>query len=213
MKVQTIASGSKGNSTFIVEKTTGILIDCGISKKQLTYRLKEIGYTIDDIDYVHLTHDHTDHNKNIHIFDKEMVYTAKGNIEDLDENHELIPYTSHTFGDIEVYVLRVSHDATNPIGFIFKSDETLLYMTDTGYVSQKNKELIHNLNYYIIESNHDIGMLMATRRPFSLKNRIMGDTGHLNNDAKNAEKNLKTNTAIQCTRAAHMRERSLIQLP
>lgn len=182
MEYHVLASGSKGNCTFIVEKTTGILIDCGISKKQLTYRLKEIGYTIDDIDYVLLTHDHTDHNKNIHIFDKEMVYTAKGNIADLDEDHELIPYTSYTFGDIEVYVLRVSHDATNPIGFIFSGDETLLYMTDTGYVSQKNKELIHNLNYYIIESNHDIGMLMATRRPFSLKNRIMGDTGHLNNE-------------------------------
>ena len=56
MEYHVLASGSKGNSTFIVEKTTGILIDCGISKKQLTYRLKEIGYTIDDIDYVLLTH-------------------------------------------------------------------------------------------------------------------------------------------------------------
>ena len=100
MEYHVLASGSKGNSTFIVEKTTGILIDCGISKKQLTYRLKEIGYTIDDIDYVLLTHDHTDHNKNIHIFDKEMVYTAKGKIAYLDEDHELIPYTSYTFGDI-----------------------------------------------------------------------------------------------------------------
>ena len=158
MEYHVLASGSKGNSTFIVEKTTGILIDCGISKKQLVYRLKEIGYTIDDIDYVLLTHDHTDHNKNIHIFDKEIVYTAKGNIEDLDEDHELIPYTSYTFDDINVYVLRLSHDAANPIGFIFKGNETLLYMTDTGYVSQKNKELNHNLNYNIIESNHDIGM-------------------------------------------------------
>ncbi|WP_444195535.1 MBL fold metallo-hydrolase, partial [Catenibacterium sp.] len=131
MEYHVLASGSKGNSTFIVEKTTGILIDCGISKKQLVYRLKEIGYTIDDIDYVLLTHDHTDHNKNIHIFDKEIVYTAKGNIEDLDEDHELVPYTSYTFGDIDVYVLRLSHDATNPIGFIFIGDETLLYMTDT----------------------------------------------------------------------------------
>ena len=101
MEYHVLASGSKGNSTFIVEKTTGILIDCGISKKQLVYRLKEIGYTIDDIDYVLLTHDHADHNKNIHIFDKEMVYTAKGNIADLDEDHELVPYTSYTFGDIE----------------------------------------------------------------------------------------------------------------
>ena len=55
MEYHVLASGSKGNSTFIVEKTTGILIDCGISKKQLVYRLKEIGYTIDDIDYVLLT--------------------------------------------------------------------------------------------------------------------------------------------------------------
>ena len=113
MEYHVLASGSKGNSTFIVEKTTGILIDCGISKKQLTYRLKEIGYTIDDIDYVLLTHDHTDHNKNIHIFDKEMVYTAKGNIADLDEDHELIPYTSYTFGENtkEIVLAHLSQDA------------------------------------------------------------------------------------------------------
>ena len=55
-------------------------------------------------------------------------------------------------------------------------------MTDTGYVSQRNRDLIHDLNYYIIESNHDIGMLMNTRRPLVLKNRILGDTGHLNNE-------------------------------
>ena len=57
---------------------------------------------------------------------KRWYIPQKGNIADLDEDHELIPYTSYTFGDIEVYVLRVSHDATNPIGFIFSGDETLL---------------------------------------------------------------------------------------
>ena len=182
MEYHVLASGSKGNSTFIVEKSTGILIDCGISRKQLNYRLKEIGYCPEDIDYVLLTHDHFDHSKNIHTFDKSIVYTAKGNLPELDEDHELTPYESYTFGDIVVDVLRISHDATNPIAFLFKGEESLLYMTDTGYVSKKNKDLIHNLNYYIIEANHDIGMLMATRRPFSLKNRIMGDTGHLNNE-------------------------------
>ena len=55
-------------------------------------------------------------------------------------------------------------------------------MTDTGYVSQKNRQYLHNLNYYIIESNHDIEMLMATKRPFFLKQRIQSDTGHLNNE-------------------------------
>lgn len=182
MEYHVLASGSKGNSTFVVEKSTGILIDCGISRKQLNYRLKEIGYTPEDIDYVLLTHDHYDHSKNIHTFDKKIIYTAKGNLPDLDEDHELEPYESYQMGDISVCVLRISHDATNPVAFILKGEESLLYMTDTGYVSQKNKELIHDLNYYIIEANHDIGMLMATRRPFVLKNRIMGDTGHLNNE-------------------------------
>ena len=182
MEYHVLASGSKGNSTFVVEKSTGILIDCGISRKQLNYRLKEIGYTPKDIDYVLLTHDHYDHSKNIHTFDKKIIYTAKGNLPDLDEDHELEPYESYQFGDINVFVLRISHDATNPVAFILKGEESLLYMTDTGYVSQKNKELIHDLNYYIIEANHDIGILMATRRPFVLKNRIMGDTGHLNNE-------------------------------
>lgn len=182
MEYFVLASGSKGNSTFVVEKSTGILIDCGISRKQLNYRLKEIGYAPEDIDYVLLTHDHYDHSKNIHTFDKKIVYTAKGNLPDLDEDHELVPYEDYRFGDINVSVLRISHDATNPIAFILKGEESLLYMTDTGYVSQKNKDLIHDLNYYIIEANHDIGMLMATRRPYVLKNRIMGDTGHLNNE-------------------------------
>ena len=69
------------------------------------------------------------------------------------------------------------------LGFVIKGkDETILYMTDTGYVSQKNMEYIKNLDYYIFESNHDIEMLMNTRRPLFLKNRIFGDKGHLNNE-------------------------------
>ena len=60
--------------------------------------------------------------------------------------------------------------------------ETILYMTDTGYVSQKNMKYIDNLDYYIFESNHDVEMLMATKRPLFLKNRIYGDEGHLNNE-------------------------------
>lgn len=183
MEFHVLASGSKGNATFIYENNTGILIDCGITKKQLLYKLKELGFQEENITYVFLTHDHYDHNKNIHIFDQDMVYTAKKNIKDLDEYHTLIPYTSRTFGDFEVFVLRTSHDASDPIGFIFQTNkESLLYMTDTGYVSQKNRKYIHDLNYYIIESNHDIEMLMNTKRPMFLKNRILNDKGHLNNE-------------------------------
>lgn len=181
MEFHVLASGSKGNATFIYENQTGILIDCGISKKQLLYRLKEVGFCEEDIDYVFLTHDHYDHNKNIHVFGNDKIYSSKGNIKNLDEEHILIPYIHRMFKNIDVFVLRTSHDASDPIGFIFKGKETLLYMTDTGYVSQKNRQYMKNLNYYIIESNHDIEMLMATNRPVFLKNRILNDKGHLDN--------------------------------
>ena len=147
MEYHVLASGSKGNSIFIYDQGNGLLIDCGISKRQLYTKLNQLRFHESDIHHVLLTHDHIDHNKNI------------------------------------ITPLPLSHDATSPLGFVIKGkDETILYMTDTGYVSQKNMEYIKNLDYYIFESNHDIEMLMNTRRPLFLKNRIFGDKGHLNNE-------------------------------
>lgn len=182
MEFHVLASGSKGNATFVYEDGCGILIDCGITRKQLLFKLKNLGFSESDIQYVFLTHDHYDHNKNIHIFDKDIVFSAKKNIADLDEYHTLVPYVHRQFGKFDVLTLRTSHDASDPIGFVLTTNETLLYMTDTGYVSQKNRKYMQNLDYYIIESNHDIEMLMATKRPLFLKNRILNDVGHLNNE-------------------------------
>ena len=172
MEFHILASGSKGNATFIYDQQCGILIDCGITRKQLLFKLNQLGFQENDITYVFLTHDHYDHNKNIHIFDAGKIYSAKKNIKDLDEYHTLVPYTHRQFGVFDVFTLRTSHDG----------QEQLLYMTDTGYVSQKNRQFMKNLDYYIIESNHDIEMLMATKRPMFLKNRILNDMGHLNNE-------------------------------
>lgn len=182
MEFHVLASGSKGNATFIYEDGCGILIDCGIARKQLLFKLKKLGFSETDITYVFLTHDHYDHNKNIHIFNQDIVFTSRNNIDDIDDYHTLIPYEHRQFGIFDVLTLKTSHDASDPIGFIFSTQETLLYMTDTGYVSQKNRKYMHNLDYYIIESNHDIEMLMNTKRPLFLKNRILNDKGHLNNE-------------------------------
>jgi len=182
MEFHVLASGSKGNATFVYENGCGILIDCGITRKQLLFKLSSLGFNESNIQYVLLTHDHYDHNKNIHIFDSDIVFSAEKNIPGIDDYHTLIPYTHRQFGVFDVFTLRTSHDASDPIGFIFTTNETLLYLTDTGYVSQKNRQYIHNLNYYIIESNHDIEMLMNTKRPMFLKNRVLSDKGHLNNE-------------------------------
>lgn len=183
MEFHVLASGSKGNATFVYENHCGILIDCGITRKQLLYKLNSLGFDENDITYVFLTHDHYDHNKNIHIFDQDKVFSAPKNIPGLDEYHSLVPYTHRQFDQFDVLTLRTSHDASDPIGFVISTkEESLLYLTDTGYVSMKNRQYMKNLDYYIIESNHDIEMLMATKRPMFLKNRILNDVGHLNNE-------------------------------
>lgn len=182
MEYHVLASGSKGNSVFIFDQGEGILIDCGISRKQLLYRLSTVGFTEENINHVLLTHDHYDHNKNISIFDQQMVYCGKGCIKGICESQELQPYQEVMLGHYHITPLSISHDATSPLAFsIMGEKESLLYMTDTGYVSQKNMQLMENHHYYIMESNHDIEMLMKTSRPIFLKNRILGDQGHLNN--------------------------------
>ena len=99
-----------------------------------------------------------------------------------DANHNIYPYQPFILGHLNVTPLSTSHDAKGNMAFLFQSkQESLLYMTDTGYVLQKNLNYMKDINYYIFESNHDVEMLMATRRPLFLKRRIYGDLGHLNN--------------------------------
>ena len=182
MEFHVLASGSKGNATFVYSDGCGILIDCGISRKQLLFRLESLGFNEKNINYVLLTHDHYDHNKNIHLFD-DILYTTIGNVEYISDEHTLTPYKDITLGNFNILPLRTSHDASDPIGFVIESNnETLVYMTDTGYVNNKNKHYMKDKDYYIIEANHDIEMLMNTRRPLFLKNRILSDKGHLNNE-------------------------------
>lgn len=183
MEFHVLASGSKGNSTFIFDHGVGILIDCGITRKQLMFKLKNLGFNESNIDIVLLTHDHYDHNKNINIFDTKICFCGKGCISGIDDSHILRPYQEIELSGYKILPLSISHDATSPLAFVIEGiEESILYMTDTGYVSQKNRRYLQNLHYYIIESNHDIEMLMATKRPFFLKQRIQSDTGHLNNE-------------------------------
>lgn len=183
MEFHILASGSKGNSTFIYDNGVGILIDCGIARKQLLYKLGNLDFQESNINYVLLTHDHYDHNKNISIFDQRICFCGKGCIKGIDSSHEIKPYKSFQLAHFEIMPLSISHDATSPLAFIITGvNESILYMTDTGYVSQKNRKYLNNLDYYIIESNHDVEMLMATKRPYFLKQRIHGDLGHLNNE-------------------------------
>ncbi len=182
MKFYIIASGSKGNATLVADHDSVLLIDMGITLKKLKDGLSSTPYRFEDIRAVLFTHDHSDHLAGKDFFSLEQRYAAKGTCETLPE-HELKVYTTYDIEGFKVTVLPTSHDAVNPVGFVFeKKNEKLVYMTDTGYISERNLTYMKNAQYYIVESNHNIKMLLKTNRPYDLIQRILGDYGHLSNE-------------------------------
>ena len=185
MKYATISSGSKGNSILIYTENTNILIDCGISKKKLVAGLATCGLGIEKIDKLLITHGHSDHIKGIRFIPKEKWMASNQVLEEeLDEDQYFEPYIPFEVGDFVVTPLPLSHDSINTTGFILTAGgETLVYIADTGYISEKVMKLIHGADYYLMEANHDTKMLYTSSRPVYLIKRIHSDHGHLDNIA------------------------------
>ena len=177
-----IASGSKGNATVVVSNKTVLLIDMGVTLTRLEEGLGEINLTISDINGALFTHNHTDHISGIKFLSPKNMYALQGTLPSSLSNVVCLnqPFT---IGDFEITPIETSHDATNPCAYLIKDKEsTLFYMTDTGVFVEETLPLVKDPTYLIIESNHDIKMLLHTNRPFELKNRIMSDKGHLCNE-------------------------------
>lgn len=183
MKIVVIESGSKGNATLILDEGRLLLIDMGITLTSLKKGLERIGKTLLDIDALLLTHSHTDHTKGIQYLDPLPIYCSRGTYEGLNVNY-VKPYEKFLVEHFIITPIEASHDAEGTLGFIIKNkNEKLVYLTDTGMISDKSMSKMKNADYYIIESNHNIKKLHQTNRPASLKLRILSDTGHLSNEA------------------------------
>ena len=177
-----IASGSKGNATIVVSNKTVLLIDMGITLTRLEEGLAEINLTKKDITGALFTHNHTDHISGIKFLSPKIMYALEGTLPSSLSNKVAInkPFE---IGDFTITPIETSHDAINPCAYLIKDkDSSLFYMTDTGVFVEETLPLIKDPTYLIIESNHDIRMLLNTNRPFELKNRIMSDHGHLCNE-------------------------------
>ena len=190
MEALILGSGSKGNSTLLITDSKKILIDVGFSYPKTKMILESHGYNLDDIDFILVTHEHKDHiaglasivkHKKIPVFIPTQMFKAINKVVDR-EYLELIDEETFQIDDLKIRFLHISHDALYPVGFIIEDSETLLYMTDTGYISKKNLSYMKNKNIYIIESNHDPKMLMDGPYPYVLKQRVVSDTGHLSNE-------------------------------
>ena len=177
-----VNSGSKGNATLVFSKEALILIDMGIAVYTLEDELAKFNKKIEDIDAVFITHNHTDHIKSIKTFSPKKLYALKGTIPGSLSN-VIKPFEKVQIKDFEVFAFPTSHDASNPCGYFIKDkSSTLVYMTDTGVYLSSNTEYIHNPDYLIIESNHDISMELHAHRPMELIQRVLSEHGHLCNE-------------------------------
>ena len=187
MRVKVLSSGSKGNTTYIECNNTKIIIDMGNSCKYVNDKLKGIGIDGSKIDAILITHTHVDHIKGLEVFCNKfnpLVYITKGMINDLSylSNYKVIDKDRFNIGDIMVSVIKTSHDAPDSVGYVIEGDNGgVVYVTDTGYINRRYFDILSNREVYIMESNHDIEMLNNGRYPFKLRQRILGDKGHLSN--------------------------------
>lgn len=186
MKVCVLASGSKGNSTYIEANNHKILIDVGITCKDLESRLNEIGVNINDIDTLLITHSHSDHVKGLPVFYKKVkptIYMSDKTYKDINMAIDYISIKDEfMIDDIDVMTVTMSHDV-DCHGYIIEYDgKSIVYITDTGYVNEKYYEILKDRTIYIFESNHDIDMNMHSKKPKIYRERVVGDYGHLSNN-------------------------------
>ena len=182
MKILVIESGSKGNATLVIDKGRVLLIDMGINLCTLKEALTNEGMNLYNINAMLLTHEHSDHTSGIKYLPPLDIYCTAETYE--SENiHPIIPYEKFKIEHFEITPVSTSHDVKNPIGFVIKNEsEKLVYLTDTGKVLSRTLAKIKNADYYVIESNHDVEMLLNTNRPYFLKKRILSNNGHLSNE-------------------------------
>lgn len=190
MKFSVLASGSKGNSTYVETKNRKYLIDLGTSCHYVEQKLKEINVNPKEIDAIFITHAHNDHIRGLEVFQKKhqvKVYMTELIHKDFYRckiKCKLFEYLDKPIieNNLKIDFINLSHDLDDIKGYIIEEDDkSLVYITDTGYINVKLHPKLKNKTAYIIESNHDIEKLMNGRYPFYLQQRILSDRGHLSN--------------------------------
>lgn len=190
MKICSLSSGSRGNSLFIESENTRILVDAGLSCKQIKTRLQSIGIEPQTIQAIIITHAHRDHVSGADVFSYQFDVPIYGHPDTLDtltylfkRNNKIIPWTGEfVIEDMILSPFRVSHDAFPTVGYLISANgKTMSICTDLGVVTPEVIENLKLSQFLVIESNHDPDMLANGPYPWELKERISSRVGHLSN--------------------------------
>lgn len=187
-----LASGSGGNSTLVRSGSTAIIVDCGISCRELGRRLDLVDAAAENLSAILLTHDHADHVRGVAVASRRLgapVYANRDTSRRASPGHGGPPLqifdTARPFevGAFIVTPFAVPHDTSDPVGFTISDGTARLGVaTDLGSVTLEVLSGLSGCDAVIVESNHDRGMLLEGPYPWHLKRRVDGPTGHLSND-------------------------------
>ena len=190
LEVLILASGSSGNSVLVTSGETSLLVDAGVSALQIRKRLEAFDRSPDEIDAILLTHEHSDHVRGLDVFLRRHreapVWTTHGTWSKIDVHSngggEFISGTTVRFGNLEVTPVATSHDAAEPLAYVFDDGKrSAAVCTDTGIVTPLLEQRLQGCELLLLETNHDKDMLRHGPYPWSLKQRIDSRTGHLSN--------------------------------
>lgn len=188
-------SGSSGNSIFVGNENTKILIDAGVTGKKIDEALAKINQNPKEIDGIFITHEHSDHVKGVGVISRKYdipIYAndktweaMKGSIGKIKEHNIRIMDKRSTveIKDLAIKSFNIPHDAIAPVGYTIKSkDSTISIATDFGVFTEEIKDNIKESDIILLECNHDVSMLKFGPYPYNLKRRILSEIGHLSND-------------------------------
>lgn len=197
MKFSVLASGSKGNATFVEGGGVRLLVDVGLSCRALEQRLKTIGVEPASIHAALITHEHIDHMQGLQRFAAKYqidVYANEGTAAVMErqmrrEKKEPPPFVlfesnmAFSIGDLMITPVRISHDTAEPVGYLIEETSTTLgVFTDLGIASERVLSAMAQCHALVFESNHDLEMLRTSNRGYALISRIAGNSGHLSNE-------------------------------
>lgn len=197
MRLCSIASGSSGNCIYVGSNRTHLLVDTGISKKRIDEGLAQLEVKPEELSGILVTHEHSDHIQGLGVFSRKYeipIYATKGTIKGITEYkclgkmpdglyHEVEVDKTFAIGDLEVKPFSVSHDANEPSGFRIENGiKSVAIATDLGFYDDYIVENLKDLNAIVLEANHDVHMVEVGPYPYLLKQRVLGNRGHLSNE-------------------------------
>jgi len=193
LRVCLLASGSKGNAVYIESEKTRILVDVGLSAREIERRLGEIDVPAESLDAILVTHEHLDHVRGVGplarryhlpLYMHPETHSALSSLGKIEQLHEFEAGEPFVLRDLEVRPFAVTHDATAPVGFVFNTRAGKIgFATDLGIATRLVADSLRDCRMLVLESNHDEKMLQDGPYPWHLKQRIRSRHGHLSNDA------------------------------